>query len=80
MTYADFERSKGQISLIETNIKNMFVTVKNMFVLVFVGDKFSKPFDSYLGEDDFYNFIISMVEESKYCSDVVNKKILTKNV
>ena len=31
MTYADFERSKGQISLIETNIKNMFVTVKAMY-------------------------------------------------
>ena len=34
MTYADFERSKGQISLIETNIKNMFVTVKAMYLLV----------------------------------------------
>ena len=34
-------------------------------------DKFSKPFRSYLGNDAFYNFIISMIKESKYCSDVM---------
>ena len=35
--------------------------------------KFSKPFKSYLDEDSFYNFINSMVEESKYCSEVMKK-------
>ena len=36
-------------------------------------DKFSKPFKSYLGKDAVYNFISSMIEESKYCSDVMKK-------
>ena len=39
------------------------------FELVYVDDKFSKPFRSYLGKDAFYNFVNSMIEESKYYSD-----------
>ena len=38
---------------------------------LFVHDKFSKPFKSYLGEDRVCNFISSMIEESRYCSDVM---------
>ena len=42
-----------------------------------VGDKFSKPFKSYLGEDPVYN---NMVEESKYCSHMIkiyfNKELI----
>ena len=34
---------------------------------------FSKPFKSYLGKDAVYNFINSMTEESKYCSEVMKK-------
>ena len=41
--------------------------------LVCVDNEFSKPFKSYLGEDAIYNFINSMIEESKYCSDVMKK-------
>ena len=48
--------------------------------LVCVDDKFSEPFKSYLGKDDVYNFINSMIEKSKYCSDVMKKKNLTKNL
>ena len=38
-----------------------------------------------LGEDAVYNFIISMIEESKYCSDAVKKHfnkelVMTKKV
>ena len=33
--------------------------------LVCDDDKLSKPFISYLGEDAVYNFINSMIEESK---------------
>ena len=36
--------------------------------LACVGNKFSKLLKSYLGEDTVYNFINSMIEESKYCS------------
>ena len=43
------------------------------YKLVCVDDKFSKPFKSYLGEDAVYNFIRSMIEESKYCSVVMKK-------
>ena len=46
---------------------------------VCVDDKFSKPFKSDLGEDNFYNFINDMVEERKYCSEVM-KNIFTKNL
>ena len=34
---------------------------------------------SYLGEDAVYNFINSMIEESKFCTDVMKNK-LTKNL
>ena len=44
-----------------------------------VDDKFSKPFETYFGEDAVYNFINSMIKESKYCSEVI-KNILTKNL
>ena len=43
------------------------------YKLVCVDDKFSKPFKSYLGKDAVYKFIKSMIEESKYCSDVMKK-------
>ena len=36
-------------------------------------DKFSQTFNSFLSEDDAFNFINSMIEESKYCSDVIKK-------
>ena len=38
-----------------------------------VDDKLIKPFKSYLREDAGYNFISSMIEESKYCRDVMKK-------
>ena len=45
------------------------------YKLVCVDDKFSKPFKTYLGKDAVYNFINNMVEESKYCSDVMKKHL-----
>ena len=36
-----------------------------------VDDKCSKPFKSFLGEDAVYNFVTSMIKESKYSSDVM---------
>ena len=43
------------------------------YKLVYVDDKFSKPFKTYLDKDAVYNFINSMIKESKYCSDVIKK-------
>ena len=50
------------------------------YKLVCVDDKFSKAFKSYLGEDAVYNFISSMIEESKYCSDVMKKHFNNKEL
>ena len=50
------------------------------YKLVWVDDKFSKYFKSYLGGDAVFNFINNMIEESKYCTDNMkthlNKKLL----
>ena len=43
--------------------------------LVCVDDKFSKPFKAYLGKDAVYDFINSIIEESKYCCDVMKKHL-----
>ena len=43
------------------------------YKLVCVDDKFSKHFRSYWDEDTVYNFISSMIEESKCCTDVMKK-------
>ena len=67
--------SKIQKSLIQTNIVFSYD-----YKLVCVDDKFTKLFKTYLGEGAIYNFINSMIEENKYCSDVIKKSILTKNL
>ena len=36
------------------------------YILVCVDDKFSKPFKAYLGKNAIYNFINSLIEESKF--------------
>ena len=43
------------------------------YKLACIDDKFSKAFKSYLDKDAVYNFISSMIEESKYCSDLMKK-------
>ena len=42
--------------------------------LVCVNDQFSKPFRTYLVKYEVYNFINSVIEESKYCSQVMKKQ------
>ena len=56
-----------------TNKYQKHVACSYGYELVYVDDKFSKPFKSYLGEDAVYNFISSMIEKNKYCSDVMKK-------
>ena len=50
------------------------------YKLVCLDDKFSKPFKTYLGKDEVYNFINNMIEESKYCSDLMKKHFNKKLV
>ena len=40
------------------------------YKLVCAADRFSNPFKTYLGEYAIYNFINSMIEESKFYSDM----------
>ena len=82
MIYADFEsrrvkvpedNGKQNTNKSYTNKYQKHVAFSYGYELVCVDDKFSKPFKSYLGEDAGCNFISSMIEESKYCNDVVKK-------
>ena len=80
MIYADFEsilvpENNGKQNLLQSYTKKYqkHVACSYGYNLVCVDDKFSKPFESYLGEDAVYNFICSMIEESKCCSGVMKK-------
>ena len=64
---------KIQKSLIRTKTYRKHIACSYDDKLGCADDKFSKPFKTYLGEDTVYNFINSMIEESKYCSDVMKK-------
>ena len=48
-----------------SNIYQKHVACSYGCKLIYVDDKFSNPFKSYLGEDDVYNFINSMIKENK---------------
>ena len=56
-----------------TNKYQKHINCSYGYKLVCVDDKFSQPFKSYLGEDAVSNFVSTMIEESKYCSDVMKK-------
>ena len=87
MIYADLERilvpedDRKQNSNESYATKNeKHVACSNGYKLVRVDDKLSWLFKSYLGEDAVYDFIINMVEESRYCSDVMQKHFNKKLV
>ena len=56
-----------------TNKYQKHVACSYGYKLMCADDKVSWPFKLYLGEDAVYNFISSMSEESKHCSDVMKK-------
>ena len=81
MIYADFEnilvpQDNGKHNQNEsyTNKYQKHAACNYGYKIVCVDEKFRKSFKAYLGEDAVYNFISSMIEESKYCSDVIKKK------
>ena len=55
-----------------TNKYQKHVACSYSYKLVCVDDKFSKPFNSNIGNDAVYNFINS-VKKSKHCSYVMEK-------
>ena len=78
MIYPDFEsilvpedNEKQNANESYTNKYQNHFACNYGYKLVCVDDIFNKPFKSYLGEDSVYNFISSMIEDSKYCSDVM---------
>ena len=80
MIYADFEsilvpkdNGKQNSKQSYTNKYQKHIACSYGYKLVCVDDKFSKPLKTYLGEDAVYNFIDSMIKESKYCSEVMKK-------
>ena len=78
MIYADLE----SILVSEVNVRKYqkYFVCSGCYNLVCVDNKFSKPFKSYLGEDAVFNSNNSMINEIKYCRDVMkihfNKKIV----
>ena len=86
MIYADFEsilvpENNGKQNPNESynNKYQKCVACNYGYKLLCVDDKFSTSFKSYLGEDAVYNFISRIMEESKYCSDVM-KKLFNKEL
>ena len=80
MIYADFEsilvpedngRQNPKESYMDKYQKHIACSFG--YKLICVDDKLSKPFKIYSGKDAVYNFINSMIEESKYCSEVMKK-------
>ena len=86
MIYADFESilvreddGKKNPNESHRNKYQKHVVCSYGYKLVCLDKRFSQHFKSYLGEDAAYNFISSMIEESKYCSDVM-KKLFNKEL
>ena len=62
-----------------TNKYQYHIACSYGYKLVSADDNFSEPFKTYLGEDNVHNFINSMINKIKYCSEAI-KNILTKNL
>ena len=80
MIYVDFgsilvpeDNGKQNPNQSYTNKCQKHVACSYDYKLVCVDDNISKPLKSYLGQDAVYNFISSMIEENKYCSEVMKK-------
>ena len=78
--YADFksilvQEDNGKQNLDESysNKYQKHIACSYDYKLVCVSENFSKYLKTYFGEDAVYNFINSMIEESKYWSDVIKK-------
>ena len=56
-----------------TNKYQIHIACGYEYKLVFVDDKFSKPFKTYLKNNTVYNFVNSAIQESKYCNKVMKK-------
>ena len=88
--YADFEsisvtenNGKQNAQNSYTNNYEKHIAGSYGYKLVCVDNNFRRLFKTYLGQDEVCNFINSMIEESKYCSEVMKKyfnkeRVMTK--
>ena len=80
MIYADFEKN----FVLENNGKNSYESYTNkyhkcqnhvgcsfVYKLLFAGDQFSKPSESYLGQETVHKFRTNLFGKSNYCSRVM---------
>ena len=87
MIYPDFEGILVSENNAKQNPDEFFINKYQKHVacsygyqLVSFNNKFCKLFNLYLGEDAIYNFVNSMTEGSKYCTDMMKKRFKKKNV
>ena len=81
MNYADFQSILAPKVNGKQNPEDSYISKCQKHVacsyggykLVYVDDEFSKHFKPCLGQDFVYNFINSMIEESKYCTNMMKK-------
>ena len=78
MIYADFEsilvpEDNGKQNPEESYMNKYPKHIGYGHKLIFVDDKFSKPFKTYLEKDAVYNFINNMIKGSKYCIDLMKE-------
>ena len=57
----------------KSKIQKNLITCSYGYKLVYVDNKFSKSFKTYLSEQAVYNYTNNLIEESKYCSDRMKK-------
>ena len=63
----------------QTNKYQKHVGCSYGYKLVYVNDKFSNSFKSYIGKDAVYNFIRIIIKENKHYSDLM-KRHFSKNL
>ena len=85
INYADFgsilvpeDNGKQNPEESYTNKNQNHIACNYDYKLTCFDDKFIKPFKTYSGEDAVYNFVNSMIEESKYCSEAIKKNYKKK--
>ena len=67
------DNRKQKLDQSYTNKYQEYVACSYGCKLVCVDERLSKPFKTYLCVDFVYNFVNSIIKESKYCSEVMNK-------
>ena len=74
--YADFECNLRDVECFEGSYTKKYqdhISCSFAYKVVYVDDRFTKPFVVYRGENAAYEFIKAILKEHKYCRNVMNK-------